>query len=365
MLLNTVPLSPFLEHVKKDIYYLLLTYCIICIIAGAQLMFQGDSITECGRDMRKKRAFDHLLGSCYPFIISSQLEFSYPDLKIREVNHAARSSHNVQALHGNWGGPLKERFDVFNVLIGVRDAMADVGNNDFHGDVFEHTLDKMLKDVKIAHPNTTVIVLESFALPGFLTASHSVWNKPGGWNQTLSVIQKIQHQLAGKHNAIFLPLQRIFESASYHIGTDAELEAAHSVWLIDGMTPTYAGHQLIANAWLKLVRVQNPVLEQSNIKPSEKSKATVALHTNFHLNASQFSAPDQHGLNNSILKDKMHILFVGDSITDGYRHHRHKSVDEPTGSMGDTYAYLVAAELSSLFPEKRVVFTNAGIQQWW
>lgn len=82
------------------------------------------------------------------------------------------------------------------------------------------------------------ILLEPFVLPG--TATEGAWEI---FRSEVALRAKAVRQLAAEQGAVFVPLQNSFDCA-------CEVQPA-SYWLGDGVHPTPAGHQLIADAWLK------------------------------------------------------------------------------------------------------------------
>ena len=73
-------------------------------------------------------------------------------------------------------------------------------------------------------------------------------------------------KLAKEFNAIFVPLQEVFETASNII------EEKESIW--DYVHPTITGHELIARQWLRVVGEQ---LYKKNSKDNfEKRNNTIA-----------------------------------------------------------------------------------------
>ena len=83
--------------------------------------------------------------------------------------------------------------------------------------------------------------MEPFVLPGMATR--------GNWRTfAREVPQRAQaiREVAEQFHAHFLPLQGLLD--------DACKRCPPEHWLADGVHPTPAGHQLIADAWLDLFR---------------------------------------------------------------------------------------------------------------
>ena len=68
--------------------------------------------------------------------------------------------------------------------------------------------------------------------------------------------QQIVAQLAAKYHAAFVRFQKVFD--------DAVKRAPAEYWIWDGIHPTYAGHQLMADEWERTV--QQAWLESEAIK---------------------------------------------------------------------------------------------------
>lgn len=58
--------------------------------------------------------------------------------------------------------------------------------------------------------------------------------------------RSVVRHLAEDYNTLFVPLQETFNQAANRADT--------AYWVWDGIHPTTAGHQLIANEWLKVVQ---------------------------------------------------------------------------------------------------------------
>ncbi len=59
-------------------------------------------------------------------------------------------------------------------------------------------------------------------------------------------MQEIVAKLAGKYHAALVQYQPVFDAAGQKAPAD--------YWIWDGIHPTYAGHQLMADEWARTVR---------------------------------------------------------------------------------------------------------------
>ena len=110
--------------------------------------------------------------------------------------------------------------------------------------MYEQTYDKLLVDARAANPGIRLVLCEPFYLP------------PGGHkasdvrDQDVKQRQAIVAKLAAKHHAVLVKLQQVFD--------DACQRAPASYWVWDAVHPTYSGHQLVANEWIRMVRLSDP-----------------------------------------------------------------------------------------------------------
>ena len=121
-----------------------------------KILFQGDSITDCGRG--------NGLGQGYPLLVSARLGLDAPD-KYEFLNFGI-SGHRVVDVYARikkdgWN----HNPDVFSILIGINDVWHELGGgNGVEADRF-YTVLKMLADDTIARfPDIRMIFMEPFTL---------------------------------------------------------------------------------------------------------------------------------------------------------------------------------------------------------
>ena len=68
----------------------------------------------------------------------------------------------------------------------------------------------------------------------------------GAWISEMDQRRAIVKELAKEFDALFIPTQSLLDAALK--------KAPSSYWLRDGVHPTSAGHQLIADAWIKATK---------------------------------------------------------------------------------------------------------------
>lgn len=203
----------------------------IQLAPGSRILFQGDSITDTGRD----RADPSSLGHGYVRMTADLLGQRRPSLNLAFLN---------RGISGNRSGDLVARWtedaidlrpDVVSLLIGANDIWRRFDRNlpttmeQYAANV--RTLLQRLRDESSAQ----VVVLEPFLLPcGHVTPA---------WRDDLDPKRDAARALAAEFNAGFIPLDDLFRARL------AETPAAH--WAGDGVHPTPAGHALIADALVR------------------------------------------------------------------------------------------------------------------
>jgi lysophospholipase L1-like esterase len=199
----------------------------------SRILFQGDSIT----DGKRGRSPDpnHILGHGYVFIIAAKYGAGFAESNLDFVN---------RGVSGNTGLDLEKRWQndtldlkphLLSVLIGVNDNGRGVPL-----DQYEQVYDKLLADVRAVNPDVKLVLCEPFGLP--------VGRKKANWAMWFDGIQKRQQivaKLAQKHHAALVHFQRAFD--------DAVKRAPAEHWIWDGVHPTYNGHQIMADEWVRTV----------------------------------------------------------------------------------------------------------------
>ncbi|MFD1953498.1 SGNH/GDSL hydrolase family protein [Paenibacillus thailandensis] len=204
------------------------------------VLFQGDSITDGGRYREDPENRD--LGHSYAYLIAAKLGVELADKRPRFVNRGI-SGDRVSDLYARWNEDvLYFKPTLLSILIGVNDAWRIMnGLPTGAADRFESAYRHLLEETKDKLPETALVLVEPFILN--VGAPSQNWP---AWQDKLAKYQSVVRGLAAEFGAVFVPVQQQLNEAC--VVADA------SYWLYDGVHPTAAGHQLIANQWLKAVQ---------------------------------------------------------------------------------------------------------------
>ena len=202
---------------------------------GATILFQGDSITDAGRN-RDQAAPNtgSALGTGYPLLLAAELLHARPDLGLQIFNRGV-SGNKVPDLQARWeNDALALRPDVLSILVGVNDYW-HTRTSGYTGTAaqFETGFAALLDETRRRLPAVRLVILEPFVLrTGAVDAT---------WWPAFDERRAIAARVAAGAGATFVPLQQVFE--------DAAAKSTPSYWLADGVHPTPAGHALIAERW--------------------------------------------------------------------------------------------------------------------
>lgn len=213
----------------------------IAISKNDVILFQGDSITDWGRDKKNANAnVSSALGSGYPLITSAQLLNNYPGQQLKIYNKGI-SAEKVFQLAARWDADCIDiKPDVLSILIGVNDFWHTLTSG-YNGTIETYRTDykKLLERTKKALPKVKLIIMEPYAITGVKAVDDK-------WYPAFDTYRQAAKEIAGEFGAVFIPLQAIFNKA---------LEVAPgSYWTIDGVHPSVAGEGLIAQAWLETLK---------------------------------------------------------------------------------------------------------------
>ncbi len=202
------------------------------------VLFQGDSITDAGRNRARYYPNDAGgMGSGYVFQIAADLLGSYPEKKFTCYNRGI-SGNKVYQLADRWEDDcLQLKPDVLSILIGVNDFWHTL-SYDYKGtaESFEVDLRRLLNRTLEQYPDLKLILGEPFAVQGG-TAITSAWEPAfNDYQQAVKVI-------ANDYQAVFIPYQKVFDEA---LGL-----APVEYWCPDGVHPSIAGGHLMKLAWGK------------------------------------------------------------------------------------------------------------------
>jgi len=200
------------------------------------ILFQGDSITDCGRDRAMQDHFNHngALGSGYASHVAAGLLADFPARQLRVLNRGI-SGNRVVDLYARWkSDAVNLKPDIISILIGVNDTWHEFSSsNGVELDRFEKIYRMLLEYTRQRLGGVQLVLCEPFVLPCGVVVD--------GWPEDIAGRQKIVAALAGEFDALHVPFQEMFNRALE--------EAPAEYWAGDGVHPSPAGHARMAQFW--------------------------------------------------------------------------------------------------------------------
>jgi len=173
---------------------------------NSQLLFIGDSITDCGRKRPiGEGGFDQALGNGYVSLVNAAITAIYPDFAIKVINMGV-SGNTVLDLDSRWKRDVIElNPDWLSILIGINDVwwLFNQGwrpGNQPNINDYTQTLDDLIHQVR---PNLHGLILMT---PYYLEPD---LNDP--LRMMMDRYGEVVKELASKHNAILVDSQAYFD----------------------------------------------------------------------------------------------------------------------------------------------------------
>jgi lysophospholipase L1-like esterase len=205
------------------------------------ILFQGDSITDSGRNREDNSSNTAVaLGSGYAMLAGAKLLEKHPSLELNVYNRGI-SGNKVYQLAERWDKDcLGLKPDILSILIGVNDLWHKL-NGEYNGtlEIYRNDYTALIQRTKNALPDVKLIICEPFAVPGVKAVDEK-------WYPEFITYQEAARSIAVQFGATFIPFQRIFD--------EAQKRAPGAYWTADGVHPTLAGAQLMAQAWVKAIK---------------------------------------------------------------------------------------------------------------
>jgi len=206
----------------------------IIIKPNSTVLFQGDSITDCGRN----RSVPDSLGCGYAFIVAGMFSALYPEHNVKFLNRGI-SGNRTEHLVQRWQEDCIDlRPDFISIMIGINDVwhafnkkIEPVSLEQFT--INYRTILQMIRD----HLDAQILLMEPYVL--------HTREEFELWRPDLDPKREAVKELAEEFGAIFVPIDSIMQEAAQ------KLEPGF--WCPDGVHPAPAGHGLIAKAWLEAV----------------------------------------------------------------------------------------------------------------
>ena len=206
-----------------------------------RILFQGDSITDCGRS----REVLTDVGNGYPYLVRAHYGLEKPG-QFEIVNRGISGNRSVDVYARIKADIINLKPDYMSILIGVNDVWHELGSqNGVATPKFEKIYTMLIEEVLEALPDIKLMILEPYALPGAATEGvlEDGRDKYTVFRKDTEDKAAACRRVAEKFNIPFVPLQAKLDEMQKAYGTESVSG--------DGVHPNVTGHLLIARAWME------------------------------------------------------------------------------------------------------------------
>lgn len=204
-----------------------------------RILFQGDSITDCGRDRNDFWG----LGGGYANLVKASLGMDHPD-EYEFINRGI-SGNRVVDLYAR----IKIDFinlqpDYASIFIGVNDTWHEISvQNGVETEKFEKIYTMLIDEIQAACPQTKLMIIAPYVLEGSATCNiEEIPDRLARFQKDVAEKAAVAKKIAEKYNLPLIELQPAFDEA-------CKL-APPTYWAGDGVHPTACGHELIKRLWI-------------------------------------------------------------------------------------------------------------------
>ena len=211
------------------------------------ILFQGDSITDCGWDRKAPTAISNL-GAGYARLVSAELGFENPS-EYTFYNRGVSGNRIVDVYARIKADIINLKPDYMSLLIGVNDVWHDINyQNGVDAEKFERIYTMLLEEIKQALPDIKIMLLAPYVIEG--TATQNTEEIPNRWEEFRAEVDKRIAAVDRIGEKFGLPVIHLQEKFDENIAKNNN----SAYWTGDGVHPTIFGHELIAREWLSVFR---------------------------------------------------------------------------------------------------------------
>ena len=197
-----------------------------------KILFQGDSITDAGRDKRNY----HDVGPGYPKYATELLVANHPEIDFEFINFGISGNRTDQLFDRIYADGIAFQPDFISILIGINDIwhrMHNIFTTDEQFALNYRTILKLIKE----ETNAKIVMMAPFVLD----AEDKDWLRAD-----LEKILPIIHSLAEEFADAYIRLDLLFEEA-------LKTQPEPRYYSADGVHPNENGRQFIGEHYAKAI----------------------------------------------------------------------------------------------------------------
>ncbi len=198
-----------------------------------KILFQGDSITDAGRD----RSDPHNLGSGYPLYAAEFIKKDFPDIDFEFIDLGISGNQTKDLVDRLQADFIDINPDIVSIHIGVNDTWHHADDRSWiPNEIFEERYRKVLSEIK-EKSNAKILMIEQFLL--------SVPDKEF-FREDLNGKIDVTRKLAREFADYYIPLDGLLAQACI------DNEPTH--WSDDGVHPNKNGAEFIGRIYADAIK---------------------------------------------------------------------------------------------------------------
>jgi lysophospholipase L1-like esterase len=205
------------------------------------ILFQGDSITNVGRNKADEGIPNKqsMLGGGYTLFTAASILANHAEKKL-EIYNRGVSGNKVFQLAERWDKDCIDlKPNVISILVGVNDFW-HTKSKGYEGTVETYETDyrNLLSHTQKELPGIKIVICEPYIIHGGRSLDDT-------WEPKFAGYRNVTKLLSKEFKCPFVPFQSVFN--------EALKKAPANYWGPDGIHPSLAGAQLMAQTWVKAV----------------------------------------------------------------------------------------------------------------
>ena len=216
------------------------------------ILFQGDSITDCGRSRDAVIANSQApaaFAPSYPYLVSSRLALDEPG-NYRFINRGISGNRIVDLYARIKIDLINLRPDYMSILLGINDVWHEINSkNGVATPKFERVYRMILDEVYEALPNIKILLYTPYVLQGSATVNAEDPKKWEFFRDGCAEKAEAIKRIAKDYPVGLCVTQPLFDAAERVVAADQLLS--------DGVHPSIAGGEILARGfmdWFKTVK---------------------------------------------------------------------------------------------------------------
>ena len=204
-----------------------------------KILFQGDSITDAGRDKRNY----HELGAGYPKFAAENIRADFPETDFEFINFGISGNRTDQLFDRLHPDAIAFNPDIISIFIGINDVWhrhgaSNIATTDAQVETnYRAILERLKKETK-----AKIVILCPFLLDDEAKES---------WRDEVDRVIAIVRKLADEFADVYIPLDLLFEEA-------LKTQPEPKFYSADGVHPNDNGRAFIGKLYAEAVR---PLIE--------------------------------------------------------------------------------------------------------